>query len=151
MASASRISQTVVRPIGLFSSSRARLARSVVDWRLSGLPVRATTSQAMEATTALSRGGKDGLSASSGGIFEGKIALRPALPPAADAVGVEVEAGGGFDVGDGRMLVQEQGHPRPLPEVRRRRASRDQPPGLGEELIGETRAIVRRRSGHVTA
>src|SRR4051812_14012999 len=35
--------------------------------------------------------------------------------------------------------------------MRRRRASPDQPPGFGEELIGETRAIVRRRSGHVTA
>jgi hypothetical protein len=69
MQSASRISQTVVRPMGLFSSSAARLVRSEVDWRLRGLPVRATTSQAMETTTALSRGGKDGLAASSGGVL----------------------------------------------------------------------------------
>ena len=61
MASASRISQTVVRLMGLPSSSCARLARSVVDCRLSGLPVRATTSQAMDTTTALSRGEKTGL------------------------------------------------------------------------------------------
>ena len=32
-----------------------------MDWRLSGVPVRATASQAMEATTALSRGEKAGL------------------------------------------------------------------------------------------
>ena len=71
MASASRISQTVVRLMGLFSSSRARLARSVVDCRLRGLPVRATTSQAMETTTALSRGGKDGLAASPRVVLRG--------------------------------------------------------------------------------
>src|SRR5262249_12616374 len=35
------------------------LARSVVDCRLSGLPVLATTSQRMDTTMALSRGGKD--------------------------------------------------------------------------------------------
>src|SRR5262245_34695171 len=151
MASASRISQTVVRLIGLSSSCAARLARSVVDCRLNGLPVRATTSQAMEATTARSRGGKGGLAASPGCVGEGKSPFGPALPPAADAVGVEVEPGGEIDVGDRRALVQEQGHPRPLPQVRRRRASRDQPPGLGEELIGETRAVVRRRARHATA
>src|SRR5215470_15375414 len=100
MASASRISQTVVRPMGLFNSSAARLARSLVDWRLSGLPVRATTSQAMEATMARSRGGKGGLAASSGCVVQGKIAQCPALPPAADAVGVQAEAGGGLGVGD---------------------------------------------------
>jgi len=48
------------------------------------------------------------------------------------------------------MLAKEQDHPRPLPQVRRRRASRDQPSGLGEEIMGETRAMVWRWSGHVT-
>ena len=79
MASSSRIRQTVLRLIGLFSSSCARLARSVVDWRLNGFPVRATTSQAIEATTARSRGGKDGLAASAGIVLEGKLALRPSV------------------------------------------------------------------------
>src|SRR5438270_8406418 len=102
MASSSRIRQTVVRPMALFSSSAARLARSVVDCRLKGLPVRATTSQAMEATMALSRGGKGGLAASPGGVFESKIPSRPAPPPAADAVGVQVQPGGEIDVGDQR-------------------------------------------------
>src|SRR5436309_1167652 len=108
MASASRISQTVVRPIGLSSSSRARLVRSVVDWRLSGLPVRATTSQAVDTTTALSRGGKGGLAASSGGVFEGKLSLRPAPAPKADGVGMQVDAGGCGRVGKRGLFVQEQ-------------------------------------------
>jgi hypothetical protein len=116
-----------------------------------GFPVRATTSQAMEATMALSRGGKGGLAASPGGVFEGKIPSGPALPPAADAVGVEVQPGGEIDVGDQRVLVQEQHQLRPLPQMRGRCARRDQPPGFAEELSGENRAIVRRRSGHVIA
>src|SRR5438270_4787272 len=37
--------------------------KTVVDRRLNGFPVRATTSQAIDATTALSRGGKDRLAA----------------------------------------------------------------------------------------
>jgi hypothetical protein len=91
---------------------------------------------------ALSRGGKDGLAASSGSVLKGKIPLGPALPPAADAVRVEVETRGEIDVGDQRVLVQKQDQPRPLPEVRSRRASRDQSSGLVEEVIGETWAIV---------
>lgn len=117
MASESRISQTVVRPIGLVNSPAARLARSVVDWRLKGLPVRATTSQAMAATMALSRGGKSGLATSPGGVFEGEIPLGPAPASAAHAVGVEVESGGEIGVGDQRVFVQEQNQSRPLPEV----------------------------------
>src|SRR4051795_1882871 len=87
MASPSRIRQTVLRLMGLFNSSRARLARSVVDWRLKGFPVRATTSQAMDTIRALSRGGKDRLAATSGIVLEGKLAVGPALPPTADAIG----------------------------------------------------------------
>src|ERR1700677_108471 len=105
MASASRICQTVVRLMGLFNSSAARLARSVVDCRLNGFPVRATTSQAMDAIMALSRGGKDGLAASSGGIFESKLAFGPALPPTADAIGVQVESGSDFDIGKQGMFA----------------------------------------------
>ena len=68
MASSSRIRQTVLGLIGLFGSPWARLARPLVDWRLGGLPVLATTSQAMDTTIALSRG-KDGLAASSGSVL----------------------------------------------------------------------------------
>src|SRR6202522_2589890 len=93
MASSSRICHTVVRPMGLPSSSCARLARSVVDWRLKGLPVRATTSQAMDTTTALSRGGKDGLAASSCSVFQGKVTFGPALCATGAAVGGKVEPG----------------------------------------------------------
>src|SRR3954466_12388054 len=118
--------------MGLFSSSRARLARSVVDCRLSGLPVRATTSQAKETTIALSRGGKDRLAAPPGIILEGKLALGPALPPAADAVRVKVEPGSDLDVGKRGAFVQEQDQMRSLPKVRAGRASGREAPGLGE-------------------
>src|SRR5262249_62294715 len=99
MASSSRIRQTVLRLMGLFSSSRARLARSVVDWRLNGLPVLATTSQAMDTRTALSWGGKDRLAATSGIVLKGQLTTSPALPPTANAIGVKVELSSGFDVG----------------------------------------------------
>src|SRR3954454_7513100 len=114
MASSSRMRQTVVRPMGLFSSSAARLAKSVVDCRRKGLPVRATTSQAMDATMALSRGGKGRLAASPRSVFEGKLALGPALPPTADAVGMKVESGSDFDMGKRGMFVQKQDQLRPL-------------------------------------
>src|SRR3954452_13114956 len=109
MASSSRIRQTVLRLMGLFSSSRTRLARSVVDWRLNGFPVRATTSQAIEATTALSRGGRDRLAAPARIVLEGKLTSGPALPPTADGIGMKIkpnrgrpggERGGGGEEGD---------------------------------------------------
>jgi hypothetical protein len=56
---------------------------------------------------------------------------------------MEVEWRGEIDVGDRGVLVKEQDHSRPLPQVRGRRARRDQPSGLGEEIIGETRTMVR--------
>ena len=150
MASSSRMRQTVVRLMGLFSSSRARLARSVVDWRLNGLPVRATTSQAMEATTALSRGGKDRLAASAGIVLEGKLPSGPALPPAADGIGMKIETSSGRHVGERGDVVQEQDQACTLPEVRRRGASVDEASGLGEELVREGRAMKRRRARHET-
>src|SRR5438128_6017328 len=91
MASSSRMRHTVVRPMGLFNTSAARLARSVVDCRLKGLPVRATTSQAMDATMALSRGGKGGLAATPGLVLEGKLPPSPALSPQPDGVGVKID------------------------------------------------------------
>src|SRR3954463_5666575 len=107
MACSSRIRQTVLRLMGLFSSSWTRLARSVVDWRLNGLPVRATTSQAMDTTTALSRGGKGGPAASPGSICKGKLPLGPALPPEADGVRVQVKARGRGRVGKRGAVVQQ--------------------------------------------
>src|SRR5260370_5484724 len=107
MASSSRICQTVVRLIVLFSSSCARLVRSVVDWRLNGFPVRATTSHAMEVIMARSRGGKDRLAASSRSVFEGKLACGPALPPAANAVGGGAQPSTDFDIGKRGLLVPE--------------------------------------------
>src|SRR5271168_4144037 len=108
MASSSRIRQTVLQLMGLFSSSRARLVRSLVDWRLKGFPVRATTSQAMETTTALSRGGKDRLAATSRIVFQGKPAVGPPLSPTADAVWMQVEPSTGFDIRQRGMFVQKQ-------------------------------------------
>src|SRR4051794_5520884 len=109
MASSSRMRQTVLRLMGLPSSSCARLARSVVDWRLSGFPVWATTSQAMEVTSARSRGGKDRLAAASRVILEGKVTRSPALSPQSDGVGVEVKACCGLHVGKCGELVEQQG------------------------------------------
>src|SRR5947209_8256402 len=150
MASSSRMRQTVVRPMGLFSSSCARLARSVVDCRLNGFPVRATTSQAMDATMALSRGGKGRLAAAPGSVLESKLALGPALPPTADAVGVKVESSSDFDIGKRGLFVQKQDQVRSLSEVRRRRARDRESSSLGEELMGKARAIAWCRSRHET-
>src|SRR3954464_6450871 len=108
MASSSRIPQTVLRLMGLFSSSRTRLARSVVDWRLNGSPVRATTSQAIDATTALSRGGKVRLSAPPRIVLEGQLAGGPTLSPTADGAGMKIEMGSGSHVGERGGLVKEQ-------------------------------------------
>jgi len=48
----------------------------------------------MDTIRALSRGGKDRLAATSGIVLEGKLAVGPALPPTADAIGVKVELNG---------------------------------------------------------
>src|ERR1700678_1096916 len=116
-----------------------------------GLPVRATTSQAMDTTTALSRGGKDGLAASSCSVFQGKVTFGPALSPTADAVGVKVEPGSNSNIGKRGVFVEDQNQMRSLPKVRRRRASCCKASGLSEELIGKTRAIVWGWSRHVSA
>src|SRR3954452_11249131 len=100
MASSSRMRQTVLRLMGLFSSSWTRLVRSGVDWRLNGVPVRATTSQAIDVTTALSRGGKDRLAAPAGIVLEGKVASGPALPPTADGTGMKIKTSRGSHVGE---------------------------------------------------
>src|SRR3984957_14445069 len=121
--------------MGLPSSSCARLARSVVDWRLNGLPVRATTSQAMDTTIALSRGGKDGLATSSGSVFQGKLTFGPALPPKPDGVGVKVEASSGCRVGKRGMFVEKQDQVGALAEMGRSGSSHCDSLGLSEKLI----------------
>jgi hypothetical protein len=64
---------------------------------------------------------------------------------------MQVDAGGGIGVGERGVLVQEQDQVGALAEVGRRRAGRDEPPGLREEVIGEGRAIARGRARHETA
>jgi hypothetical protein len=150
MASSSRMRQTVLRLIGLPNSSRARFARSVVDWRLSGLPVLATTSQAMEATTALSRGGKGGLAAASRVVLEGEPPSGPALPPEPEGVGVEIDPGGGSGIGKRGGRMEEQDQSGALAEVRRGGPGEYQASGLGQEILGEDGAMTRQRSRHQT-
>jgi hypothetical protein len=105
----------------------------------------------MEAIIALSRGGKGRLAASSRRVFEGKLAVGPALPPTADAIGVKVESDGGLGIGKRGMLVQKQDQMGSLPKVRRRRASPHEASGLAEELVGKNRAIAWRWARHVAA
>jgi hypothetical protein len=141
----------VLRLMGLFSSSAARLARSVVDCRLSGSPVRATTSQATETIRALSRGGKDRLAASPAGILQGKLASGPALPPTADAVGVKVKPSAGLRVGDRGVFVEEQDQASALLPMCRSRAGAGEALRLGEEFIGKGWTMLWRRPRHETA
>jgi len=64
---------------------------------------------------------------------------------------VEIEVSGGGRIGEGGGFVKEQDQARALPQVRRRGASEDESPGLGEELIGEVRVREGRRARHETA
>src|SRR5580692_1148579 len=100
MESVSRMRPTVQRLIGLPRSAEARWARSASDRRLSGLSVRATSSQARAATIARSRGGKRGLSPPSGLVLQAEVVLSPAFAPEADGVGVESDGRAGLDVGE---------------------------------------------------
>ena len=143
MASASGIRHTVLRLIGLFRSSDARFARSVVDWRLNGFPVWATTSHAIEVTIARSKGGKAGLAAASGIVVHGESPVGPALTPPTHAVRVHVEPSRRLDVGQRRLLVQHQHRAGPLPSVRGRHACGHEASGPREERIGKTRARTR--------
>src|SRR3954466_7448102 len=150
MASSSRMRQTVLRLMGLFSSSWTRLARSVVDWRLNGFPVRATTSQAIDVTTARSRGGKDRLAAPARIVFEGELTCGPALPPTADGTGMKIKASRGGHVGERGAFVEEQDQACPLAEVRWCVSSLEEASCFGEELIREVRAMKGERAGHET-
>ena len=113
--------------------------------------MRATTAQAMDTTTALSRGGKAGLAASPGVVLEGKLAAGPTLPPQADGVGVKIDHRRGLDVGKGGGLVQQQDQLGALPQVGGRGAGGGESPRLGEELVGEGGAIARGRPRHEAA
>jgi hypothetical protein len=57
-----------------------------------------------------------------------------------------IQASGGGRMGEGRGFAEEQDRARGLPEVRRRGASEDESPGLGEELIGEVGVMEGRRA-----
>jgi hypothetical protein len=113
--------------------------------------VRATTSQAIDATMARSRGGKDRLAAAAGIVLEDEPAFGPALSPPADGVGMEIELNGGRHVGKRGGFVEEQDQTCTSPEVRRRGASEADAPGLGEELIREGRAMMRWGARQMTA
>jgi hypothetical protein len=63
---------------------------------------------------------------------------------------MEIQASGGGRIGKGRGFVEEQDQARALPEVRRRGASANESPGLGQELIGEVRVMEGRRARHET-
>ena len=92
---------------------------------------------------ALSRGGKDGLAASSRIILQGKLAFGPAFSPEADGVGMKAQSSSGCHVGKRGEFVQEQDELGALPKRGRGRSSGRESSGLGEELIGEGRAIAR--------
>ena len=61
---------------------------------------------------------------------------------------MEVEASSGGGVGKRRQFVEQQGQAGALPEVGRGGASADEVSGLGEELLGEGRAMTWRRPRH---
>jgi hypothetical protein len=61
---------------------------------------------------------------------------------------MESNAGGGLGVGQGRLIVQEQGQFGPLPQLVADGAAADENSGLGEELGGEVGAVGGRWSGH---
>jgi hypothetical protein len=105
----------------------------------------------MDTTIALSRGGKDGLAASSGSIFEGKIAFVPALSPEANGVRVKAEPSRRGHVGKRGVLVQQQDEMGALAEMGRRRASAHQAAGLSDEVFGEGWAMAWKRARHGAA
>ena len=105
----------------------------------------------MDTTIALSRGGKDGLAASSGSVFKGKSAFGPALSPAADAVGMKSEPSPSLHVGNRGVFVQEYHQACSLLQVSCGCASTDEASGFREELFGKTWAIAWRWAGHVTS
>src|ERR671913_113576 len=100
MESSPRMRPTVRRLIAPPSGAEARRARAPRDWRLMGLRVWATRSQARAVTRARSSGGKGGLAPPAGSVLEGEAALGPASAPEADGVGVKPDPGGGLDVGE---------------------------------------------------
>src|SRR5262245_3577809 len=126
MESPSRMRPTARRLIVLPSRAEARRARSPRDWRLMGLWVWATRSQARAVTWARSSGGKGGLAPPAGSVLEGEVALGPALAPEADGVWVKPDLGAGLDVGEIGPFVQEDDQGRPLTQVRRRGAAAGQ-------------------------
>src|SRR5262245_41112363 len=113
-ASVGRMRQTVLRLMGLPRAAWARVVRSASDWRLKGLSVCATTSQAMDLTTAWSRGGKAALAAPAGFVVKGEVAGGAGPPPGAYGVRVETDQPARLDVGQGRPFLQAEHQRGPL-------------------------------------
>jgi hypothetical protein len=105
----------------------------------------------MDVTIARSRGGKDGLAATSGVVLEGEPACGPALSPKPDGVGVEAEASSGLHVGKRGEFVEQQDQVGALPKVGRSGTRAGAASGLGEESLGEGRAMLWQRPRHETA
>jgi hypothetical protein len=61
---------------------------------------------------------------------------------------MQVKASGGGRMGERRRFVEEQDQVGALAEVRGRRPSAGEAPGLAEELVREGRAMNRRGAGH---
>ena len=64
---------------------------------------------------------------------------------------MKVDPGSGFHVGNRGKFVEEQDQAGTLSEVRRCGASEEEALGLGEELIGEGRAMKWEKARHETA
>src|SRR4051794_1565635 len=126
MESSSRMRPTVRRLIVSPSRAEARRARSPRDWRLMGVWVCATRSQARAVTEARSSGGKGGLAPPAGLVFQGEAALGPAFAPEADGVGMKPDPGAGLDAGEFGLFVQEDDQERPLAQVSGRGAAAGQ-------------------------
>src|SRR5437764_7390181 len=148
MASWPRMRPTVRGLIGLPSTAEARRARSPSDWRLRGLSVRATCSQASALTCAWSSGGKSGLAPPPGLVLEGEGPLGPAPPPEADGVGMQADLVARLDVGEVGLEVQEQGQVGPLAQVGGGSAPAGQEASPDEECAGEAGLVARQGAGH---
>src|SRR5262245_15039133 len=148
MESWPRMRPTVRGLIGLPSTAEARRARSPSDWRLRGLSVRATCSQASALTCAWSSGGTSGLAPPPGLVLKGEGPLGPAPPPEADGVGMQADLVARLDVGEVGLEVQEQGQAGPLAQVGGSRAPAGQEASPDEEFAGEAGLVARQGAGH---
>src|SRR5271169_3633780 len=106
------------------------------------------TSQAMDCTWARSKGGKGGLAAASGTIFQGEVPGGPSAPPAPDRDRVHSHNRSGLSVAKAGFPVQEANQGRPLALPGRHLALPDELLSLGKKLGRKGGLIGRRRAAH---